>query len=167
VVDVRDASASVIDGQSNVGPETEEHRAQRGAVGDGFVLGDLQDHRTAPRCERPPEHGGIGGQRRRDIETEPSPGRQEAAAPKRYLEGHGLELDAESAVEGGREGLVGPRSIVEPGQRLEADRPARRQLDDGRKTGRRARPAIAASIRRRVAMTLDGWLSMAVPTTRS
>src|SRR5664280_1889150 len=68
VVEVRDTGARVVDGESNVGAETQDRRMQRGVVGDGFVLGDLQDHWPTPRRKGPPEQGGVAGERRGDIE---------------------------------------------------------------------------------------------------
>ena len=139
VVEIGDPGAGVVDGQSNVGAQAQDRRPQRGVLGDGFVLGDLQDDRPAPRGQHPGQCRAIGDQRRRGIEAEPCPSGQELGTPERGLEGHCLELDRETTVEGVGEDLVGPAAVAEPGERLEADDPTGGQLDDGLEDRREGR----------------------------
>src|ERR1019366_9654180 len=53
VVEIRDPSSGVVDGEANVGAQTEDCLAQWGVLDDGVMFGDLQDDRSAARGEHP------------------------------------------------------------------------------------------------------------------
>jgi hypothetical protein len=93
VVEIRDPSAGVVDGESNVGAQTEDCLAQWGVLGDGVMFGDLQNHRSAPRGQHVAQRRTGGDERRRHIEAEPCPNRQKASGLERGVERHRLKLN--------------------------------------------------------------------------
>jgi hypothetical protein len=128
--EVGDSGTGVVGRDSHVGAEGTHRDMQRPVIVDDLVLGDLQDDRPRLTGKELRQNPAAAEEVGRDIEAQPSVGRKARAGSDRATEGRGLEFDAEADPYGVDERLC--RRVVggEPGERLEADRLARCEVDD-------------------------------------